>query len=154
MTPRRQRMIFVAIIFLGVATAAVLSLNAIEENILYFHSPSQIKKGDYPQNRSLRLGGLVVKGSVRRSVEKPLDVQFDLTDTAETITVRYSGILPDLFREGQGIVAIGAMQDTVFTAEQVLAKHDENYMPPEVAEALKAAQEGGQMHLPNPHADN
>lgn len=155
MTPRRQRMIFVAVVLTGISIATVLALTAIGENILYFFSPSQIAAGDYPKSRTLRVGGLVVENSVKRSDQNELDVQFDLTDTLTSVTVTYSGILPDLFREGQGIVAIGAMgPDGVFKAEQVLAKHDENYMPPEVAEALKTAQQGGKMHIPNPHASN
>lgn len=153
MTPtQKQRMIFVIIILTGISIATVLALTAIGENILYFFSPSQITSGDYPKNRTLRVGGLVVENSVKRSDNSDLDVQFDLTDTQKSITVIYSGILPDLFREGQGIVAIGTIESNgLFKAEQVLAKHDENYMPPEVAEALKTAQQGGQMHLPNPH---
>lgn len=142
-------MIFVAVIVGGVALAATLAFIAIGENMLYFFSPTQVKNGEAPQQRTLRVGGLVVPGSVVREAGS-LTVQFDLTDNRESLTVRYTGILPDLFREGQGIVATGALQSTgTFVAEEVLAKHDEKYMPPEVAEALELAEEGGR--IPNPH---
>ncbi len=145
MTPRRTRMVFVAVVLAGVAIAAALAISAIGENMLYFFSPSQIHAGEAPQGRTLRVGGLVVPGSVQRETGD-LSVHFDLTDQAQTISVRFSGILPDLFREGQGIVAMGSLDENgVFQAEEVLAKHDENYMPPEVAEALKMAAEGGEI---------
>jgi len=148
-TPRRQRMIFVGVIVAGVALAATLAFIAIGENMLYFFSPTQVKNGEAPRQRTLRVGGLVVPGSVTRE-EGSLTVQFDLTDNRESLTVRYTGILPDLFREGQGIVATGALEPAgTFMAEEVLAKHDEKYMPPEVAEALELAEQGGRM--PNPH---
>jgi len=152
MTPRRrQRLIFVGVILAGVSLATVLALTAIGENMLYFFSPSQVKAGEAPRAHDVRVGGLVVHGSVQRPAEG-LEVRFDITDNAETMTVRYSGILPDLFREGQGIVATGRItEDGVLEAREVLAKHDENYMPPEVAEALEMAAEGGSM--PNPHAE-
>jgi len=138
-------MVFVAVVLAGVAIAAVLAISAIGENMLYFFSPSQIQAGEAPQGRTLRVGGLVVPGSVKREVGD-LTVQFDLTDQAQSISVRFAGILPDLFREGQGIVAMGTIdKNGVFQAQEVLAKHDENYMPPEVAEALKMAAEGGEM---------
>jgi cytochrome c-type biogenesis protein CcmE len=144
-TPRRQRMIFVGIILAGVAVATSLALTAMGENMLYFYSPSQLKAGEAPTDHAVRIGGLVVNDSVNRDAGS-LMVKFGLTDGAEAVTVQYTGILPDLFREGQGIVARGSLQpDGVFVAAEVLAKHDENYMPPEVAEALKMAQEGGQM---------
>lgn len=149
MTPRRQRMIFVGVIVAGVALAATLAFIAIGENMLYFFSPTQVKNGEAPRQRTLRVGGLVVPGSVTRE-QGSLTVQFDLTDNRESLTVRYTGILPDLFREGQGIVATGALEPAgTFMAEEVLAKHDEKYMPPEVAEALELAEQGGRM--PNPH---
>ena len=142
MTPRRQRMVFVAIVLCGVAAAAALAFRAIGENMLFFFSPTQLQAGEAPLDQNVRIGGLVVDGSVARR-EGDLTVQFALTDTANTITVRYTGILPDLFREGQGIVAMGKLGSSgVFTAEEVLAKHDENYMPPEVASALMNAQAG------------
>jgi cytochrome c-type biogenesis protein CcmE len=146
--PRRQRMIFVGVVLTGVAVATALALTAIGENMLYFYSPSQIAAGEAPRGREVRVGGLVVGGSVARQANG-LDVRFDLTDTSATVPVTYTGILPDLFREGQGIVALGKIDsDGVFQAREVLAKHDENYMPPEVAEALKLAAEGGSMPHP------
>ncbi len=142
-------MIFVAVIVAGVGLAATLAFIAIGENMLYFFSPTQVKNGEAPSERTLRVGGLVVPGSVKRE-QGSLTVQFDLTDNRESLTVRYTGILPDLFREGQGIVATGALQPAgTFVADEVLAKHDEKYMPPEVAEALKIAEQGGR--IPNPH---
>ena len=143
-------MIFVAVVVTGVGIAATLAFLALGENMLYFFSPSQIQAGEAPRNQVLRVGGLVVDGSVHRT--EGLEVRFDLTDGAQTIPVRYEGILPDLFREGQGIVAMGKLAaDGVFNAQEVLAKHDENYMPPEVAEALEMAEKGGTMpHGPRP----
>lgn len=151
MTPRRrQRLVFVCILLVGVGAAATLAFLAIGENMLYFFSPTQVNAGEVPADRQIRVGGLVVDGSVNRE-EGSLAVRFDLTDSVQQITVLYEGILPDLFREGQGIVAIGELgPGRIFKADEVLAKHDENYMPPEVAEALKAAKEGGEM--PFPHA--
>lgn len=141
MNKRSKRKLLVIMVVMGVALATVLGLTAFEENILYFYSPTQIKNGEAPESRNFRVGGLVVAGTVERASESLL-VKFDLTDNAETMTVEYSGILPDLFREGQGIVAMGAFNDkNVFVANEVLAKHDENYMPPEVADALKAAEQ-------------
>jgi cytochrome c-type biogenesis protein CcmE len=143
MNKRSKRKLLVAMVLFGVAIAAVLGLNAFDENLLYFYSPAQIKAGEAPTTRSFRVGGLVVNGSVRRE-EGSLAVQFDLTDNSATVPVSYTGILPDLFREGQGIVAMGTMDSTgLFVADEVLAKHDENYMPPEVADALKAADAAG-----------
>ena len=141
MNKRSRRKVLVIAILFGVAIAAVLGLTAFQENLLYFYSPTQIAAGEAPDNHSFRVGGLVVNGSVKRKPDS-LQVQFDLTDNTETMTVEYTGILPDLFREGQGIVAMGSLQvGGKFVAEEVLAKHDENYMPPEVADALKAAEE-------------
>ena len=141
MNKRSRRKVLVIGILFGVAIAAVLGLTAFQENLLYFYSPTQISAGEAPDNHSFRVGGLVVNGSVKRKPDS-LQVQFDLTDNTETMTVEYTGILPDLFREGQGIVAMGSLQvGGKFVAEEVLAKHDENYMPPEVADALKAAEE-------------
>ncbi len=141
MNKRSRRKVLVIGILFGVAIAAVLGLTAFQENLLYFYSPTQIAAGEAPDNHSFRVGGLVVNGSVKRKPDS-LQVQFDLTDNTETMTVEYTGILPDLFREGQGIVAMGSLQaGGKCVAEEVLAKHDENYMPPEVADALKAAEE-------------
>lgn len=151
MKPRRQRMIFVAVIVTGVVLATILVLLSLGENMMYFYSPSQVKRGEVPQDAVIRVGGLVVAGSVRRD-ENSLDVHFELTDTSDTVSVFYQGILPDLFREGQGIVAIGKVDAAgEIRADEVLAKHDENYMPPEVAEALKTAAEGGSMSMPATH---
>ncbi len=140
MNPKRKKLLMIAIfIVLGAGTATALMLKAFQENLLYFYSPLQVKNGEAPLNRSFRIGGLVVSGSVERDT-KSLFIRFDLTDTVENVTVTYDGILPDLFREGQGIVANGRLgQDGVFQATEVLAKHDENYMPPEVAAAIEQA---------------
>ena len=118
--------------------AAALALTALNKNINLFYSPTQVANGEAPENTTFRLGGMVVDGSVKRS-DTDLKVRFDLTDTAKSITVEYEGILPDLFREGQGIVTTGAIKNGAFVASEVLAKHDETYMPPEVSEALKQA---------------
>ena len=144
MTPlRRQRFILVGLLVLGVSIALGLALLALRENINLFFSPTQVKAGEAPQQASFRLGGMVVEGSVRRP-DADLSVEFVLTDTVEQVTVTYKGILPDLFREGQGIVTQGMLNNNgIFEANQVLAKHDENYMPPEVADALKKAKEMG-----------
>ena len=139
MTPRKKRIAIVCSIILGMGVAAALILTAFEKNLLYFYSPTAVADGEAPLNRSFRVGGLVLDGSVDRDPDS-LEVSFVLTDTVNQIRVVYEGILPDLFREGQGIVANGKLeQDNLFRAEEVLAKHDENYMPPEVAEALQAA---------------
>ena len=141
MNKRSRRKVLVLTVVFGVATASVLGLTAFEENLLYFYSPTQVKTGEAPQAHSFRVGGLVVDGSVKRAPDS-LTVQFDVTDNEESMTVEYTGILPDLFREGQGIVAMGSYNsDGRFVADEVLAKHDEKYMPPEVADALKAAEE-------------
>ncbi|MEO8280476.1 MAG: cytochrome c maturation protein CcmE, partial [Ideonella sp.] len=116
-----------------------LVLNAFQSNLVFFYSPTQIDAHEAPKNRTFRLGGMVEQGTVKRD---GLEVSFIVTDTAKTIPVRYKGILPDLFKEGKGVVAQGQLRDGVFVASEVLAKHDENYMPPEAAEALKQAQQG------------
>ncbi len=135
----RRKVLIIAVVF-GVALAAVLALTAFEENLLYFYSPTQVKAGEAPDAHSFRVGGLVVAGSVKREPDS-LKITFDITDNTETMSVEYTGILPDLFREGQGIVAMGSLQNNGrFIAQEVLAKHDENYMPPEVAAALKATE--------------
>jgi cytochrome c-type biogenesis protein CcmE len=141
MNKRSRRKVLIFAIVFGVSIATVLALTAFEENLLYFYSPTDVKAGKAPDSHAFRVGGLVVDGSVMREPDS-LTVQFDVTDNEETMTVEYTGILPDLFREGQGIVAMGSMNDRgKFVADEVLAKHDENYMPPEVAEALKAAED-------------
>ena len=136
MTPRQKRMSFVAMLIAGVGLFIALIMMALNENINHFYSPSEIHEGKAPSNHSFRIGGLVVTGSVKRDPAS-LKISFDLTDGAKNFTVVYEGILPDLFREGQGIVATGKLSNDVFVADEVLAKHDENYMPPEVADALK-----------------
>jgi cytochrome c-type biogenesis protein CcmE len=139
MTPRKKRIVIVCSILAGMALAATLILTAFEKNLLYFYSPTQVIAGETPTERSFRIGGLVLNDSVKRNADN-LEVSFVLTDTVNEITVTFEGILPDLFREGQGIVANGKLDaDNVFKAEEVLAKHDENYMPPEVAQALEDA---------------
>ena len=121
------------------ALIIALILTAFEKNLIYFYSPTQIAASEAPTTRAFRIGGLVLEGSVVRDPET-LEVRFVLTDTLNQITVAYEGILPDLFREGQGIVANGKLDENgIFQAKEVLAKHDENYMPPEVAEALEKA---------------
>ena len=147
MRRRQQRMLFAGLIVAGVAAAAALAVRGLGENMLFFFSPSQIARGEVPAGQSVRVGGLVVEGSVARG--EGLEVRFALSDGAETVVVHYAGILPDLFREGQGIVARGRLEDSgEFSADEVLAKHDENYMPPEVAEALEIAREGGRVPAP------
>jgi len=143
MTPKRkQRMLLIVSMVIGVGIAAGFAMKAFNENLMFFYTPSSIVAGEAPVDHLIRVGGLVTTGSVKR-IADGLTVSFDLTDNKETVTVQYTGILPDLFREGQGIVAHGRLQDRVFVAEEVLAKHDENYMPPEVADALKTAHEEG-----------
>ncbi len=127
--------IAVGVVALGIATALVLS--AFKQNLVFFFTPSQVAANEAPQGRTFRIGGMVEKGSVKRD---GVEVRFLVTDTAKTIPVLYSGALPDLFREGKGVVAQGQLgADGVFRAREVLAKHDENYMPPEAAHALEKA---------------
>lgn len=134
---RRKRMLLVVLMLAGVAIATGFILKAFNENLIFFFSVSDVVNGKAPANKDFRLGGMVVNGSVNRE-PGVLAVNFDLTDNAQVITVYYNGILPDLFREGQGIITKGKMRnDGVFVAAEVLAKHDENYMPPEVAESMK-----------------
>ena len=139
MTPRKKRIAIVCSILAGMGIATALILTAFEKNLLYFYSPTQIIAGEAPTARAFRIGGLVQEGSVNRNPDN-LEVSFILTDTVNQIEVTYEGILPDLFREGQGIVANGKLEkDNIFKAQEVLAKHDENYMPPEVAQSLEDA---------------
>lgn len=136
---RKQRLMIVLFIVFGVGIAVSLALFALNQNINLFYSPTQIVKGEAPENARIRAGGMVVEGSVSRDPDS-LKVSFGMTDYAEIVTVEFEGILPDLFREGQGIVAQGMMDSSgIFNASEVLAKHDENYMPPEVADALEKA---------------
>ena len=137
MKPRHKRfaLIIGALAVLGTATALVL--NAFEENLVFFFTPSQVVSGEAPKNRAFRIGGLVKEGSVQRD---GVNVRFVVTDTANDVPVTYTGILPDLFREGKGVVAQGKLDDSsTFKATEVLAKHDENYMPPEAQHALDKA---------------
>ena len=137
---RRTRLTIIAFVVAGSAATAALVLLGMSENINLFYPPDQVVSGEAPLEARIRAGGMVKDGSVKRS-QSDLDVMFVLTDyQGSEFTVRYNGILPDLFREGQGIVAQGKInQQGIFVAQEVLAKHDENYMPPEVAEALKEA---------------
>lgn len=140
MKPRHRRLAIVAGIVCAVGVAAALVLNAFQSNLVFFYSPTQVAASEAPAGRTFRLGGLVEAGSV---VRDGLAVRFVVTDTVKTIPVRYQGVLPDLFKEGKGVVAQGQVgADGVFVAREVLAKHDENYMPPEAAEALKRANAG------------
>ncbi len=136
MKPRQQRMLAVGLVALGIAIAAGLTLRAFDENMMFFVEISDVIAGKHPTERNFRIGGLVVDGSVERE-EGSLDMSFRVTDTRCELDVSYSGVLPDLFREGQGVVAHGRLADNgVFVADKILAKHDENYMAPEVAESL------------------
>jgi cytochrome c-type biogenesis protein CcmE len=140
--PRHKRLAGVAagVVVLGAATALVL--NAFQSNLVFFYTPTQIAANEAPRGKSFRVGGMVEMGSVKRN---GVEVSFRVTDTAQTIPVVYTGILPDLFKEGKGVVAQGQIgPDGIFRAREVLAKHDENYMPPEAAAALKQAGEKGQ----------
>lgn len=143
MTPRQKRFAFVGLglLVLGVATALVL--NAFQSNLVFFFTPTQVANGEVPKGRSFRIGGMVEDGSVKREADG-LTVRFVVTDTAKRVPVVYKGILPDLFKEGKGAVAQGQLDaDGTFVASEVLAKHDENYMPPEAAEALARAKASG-----------
>ncbi len=140
MTPRRQRMLLIGLVVAGVALSAALALRAFQENLLFFFSPTQVVAGEAPDARLFRLGGMVVEDSVSRDPGS-LTMSFVVTDYAHSVPVSYTGVLPDLFGEGQGVVAHGRLTpDGNFIAEEVLAKHDENYMPPEVADAIAQAQ--------------
>lgn len=135
MKARHQRLLAVGLAVTGLAIATALTLRAFQDNMMFFMSVSQVAAGEYPKERNFRLGGLVVQGSIQRDPGS-LDVNFNVTDLRCTVPVMYSGVLPDLFRDGQGVVAHGRMQGDTFIADEVLAKHDENYMAPEVAESL------------------
>jgi cytochrome c-type biogenesis protein CcmE len=133
----KLRLVFVLSMVAGIGTASTLVLSALSENINLFYTPTQIANGEAPHDTRIRAGGMVEKGSLQRSNDS-LDVKFIVTDLNKSVTITYRGILPDLFREGQGIVALGKLNaDGVVVADEVLAKHDEKYMPPEVTKALK-----------------
>jgi cytochrome c-type biogenesis protein CcmE len=139
MTPtRKRRLIVISLIVVAVAVAATLTVFALQQNMTYLFSPSEVHEGHAPKDARFRLGGVVEEHSVSRSGDS-LKVDFVVTDRFQTIPVEYTGILPDLFREGQSIVATGALKDGHFVATEVLAKHDETYMPPEVADAIAKA---------------
>ncbi|HET9701461.1 MAG TPA: cytochrome c maturation protein CcmE [Burkholderiales bacterium] len=140
MKPRHKKLAIIAGGVAGLGLVAALVLNAFQSNLVFFFSPTQVVAGEAPQGRNFRLGGMVQEGSVKR-LPDGLTVEFAVTDTAKTIPVTYKGILPDLFKEGKGVVTEGKLgPDGVFRADQVLAKHDENYMPPEAAHAIEQAQ--------------
>ena len=137
MTPRRRRIVLVVGILAGVSIAGALALRAFQENVMFFFDPTQVAAGEAPTGERFRLGGMVRPGTVERRCGS-LDMNFVVTDFKRDVPVRYSGVVPDLFRENQGVVAHGRLgADGVFVADEILAKHDENYMPPEVARAIK-----------------
>ena len=140
MKPRHKRLAIARGVVVAVGAIAALVLNAFQSNLVFFYSPTQIAAHEAPANRTFRVGGLVQEGSVKRDGVK---VNFVVTDTAKTVPVQYEGILPDLFKEGKGAVAQGKLDGAgTFVATEVLAKHDENYMPPEAAKAVSDAQAG------------
>jgi cytochrome c-type biogenesis protein CcmE len=135
MKPKHQRLAFISLGFLLLAGAVALVLTAFEDNLVFFHSSTDLKTKVINADQRLRVGGLVVKGSVKKIADA--NIRFTVTDLANSVEINFRGILPDLFREGQGIVAEGHFRDGIFQASEVLAKHDENYMPTEVADAIK-----------------
>lgn len=144
MTPRRRRLLLVVAILVGVSVSGALALQAFRANVMYFFDPSQVAAGEVARGERFRLGGMVKQGSVARTPGS-LEVRFVVTDFAHEVPVRYDRVLPDLFREGQGVVAQGRITDDgTFVADEVLAKHDENYMPPEVARSLKKERPAGE----------
>ena len=139
MKPRHKRITAIAVGVAALGIAAALVLAAFQKNLVFFFTPSQVAAHEAPQGRSFRIGGMVVPGSLKR---EGVNVEFTVTDTAKSMRVTYRGQLPDLFREGKGVVAQGRLgADGMFRASEVLAKHDENYMPPEAADAVKRAQQ-------------
>ncbi len=141
MKPRQKRLMYILVGVAGLAIAVGLVLFALKNNVSLYFTPTQVMNKEAPQGRSFRIGGLVEVGSVQRQADG-LTVHFNITDMVKTMPVVYKGILPDLFKEGKGVVAQGKMEaDGLMHAEEVLAKHDENYMPPEAADAIKRAQE-------------
>lgn len=135
-TLRKKKLILIFLLLIGCTAFVSLALMALKENINLFYGVTQIYNGEAPKDKQIRAGGMVEKGSLVRQSDS-LTVEFKITDFQHELTVVYKGILPDLFREGQGIVAIGKLKDNIFYADQILAKHDEKYMPPEVAGSLK-----------------
>jgi cytochrome c-type biogenesis protein CcmE len=139
MKSRHKKLVVILLALAAIGIAAALVLNAFQSNLVFFFSPTEVAEGKAPTDRAFRIGGLVEDGSLKRQADG-LTVSFVVTDTAKSIPVTYKGILPDLFKEGKGVVAEGKLGvDGLFTATQVLAKHDENYMPPEAAHALEQA---------------
>jgi cytochrome c-type biogenesis protein CcmE len=140
MTRKRRRLMMLSLFLLGLGSATALTLAAFQDNLVFFYGPTELAEKAIPDGRLVRIGGLVEQGSLERaSVDGKLEIRFRVTDMNRALPVVYAGVLPDLFREGQGVVANGRLDRGVFRASEVLAKHDENYMPPEVAEALKRA---------------
>ncbi len=148
MKPRYKKLSLIAVAVVGLAGATALVLNAFQSNLVFFFSPTDVHQGKAPVDRVFRIGGLVKEGSVKREPDG-LTTSFVVTDTAQLIPAVYTGILPDLFAEGKGVVADGKLgSDGLFTANRVLAKHDENYMPPEAAHALEQAKQTGKTLAP------
>ena len=146
MKPHHKRIVAIAVGVAALGIAAALVLTAFQKNIVFFFTPTQVAANEAPQGRSFRIGGMVVPGSVKRD---GVEVRFFVTDTAKEIPVQYRGALPDLFREGKGVVAQGQLgPDGVFRANEVLAKHDENYMPPEAKEAIDKARQASKTFKP------
>ena len=144
MTPRRKRFAVAGGLLVAVAAVVALVLNAFQSNLVFFYSPTQVAQHEAPAGRAFRIGGMVESGTLQRD---GTNIRFVVTDTAQSIPVRYVGILPDLFKEGKGVVAQGKLEDGVFVAREILAKHDENYVPPEAAEAMRRAQQGKDQKL-------
>lgn len=144
MKPRHRKLALIVLVVAILGVAVALVLNAFNSNLVFFFSPTQVANGEAPTSRAFRIGGLVEEGSIRREADG-LTTRFVVTDTAKSMPVTYTGILPDLFKEGKGVVAEGRLgSDGLFAATQVLAKHDENYMPPEAASAIEQAQKAQQ----------
>lgn len=143
MKTRHKRMAFILVGLAGLAVAAGLVLNALNSNLALYISPTDVLAGNIPSEKAFRLGGMVVEGSLKRQ-DDGLTVHFDVTDNVKTVAVAFTGILPDLFKEGTGVVAQGRMEDGMFKASEVLAKHDENYMSPEVAAMLEKGEKANQ----------
>ena len=138
---RKKRLFFIVFLIAGVTLAAGFAMYAFNQNLMFYFSPTDVKQGKAPVDKLFRMGGMVVQGTFKKE-PKSLKVHFDITDYEKTVSVEYTGILPDLFREGQGIISRGKLNEQgIFVAEEVLAKHDENYMPPEVAESLKKSKD-------------
>ena len=151
MTPRQRRLTLVVVIVVGVSLAGALALRAFRENVMFYFDPTRVAAGQVKPGQRFRLGGMVVKGSVQRR-PGTLAVQFVVTDFAHNVPVTYANVLPDLFKEGAGVVALGRLDaNGTFVADEVLAKHDEKYMPPEVARSLKQGQAAAASAAEAPH---